>query len=58
MKCPNCGQELVKRNYRGIQVDTCQACGGTWFDVAEVDQLEDLTFADDTDKKHHGDKSP
>jgi Zn-finger nucleic acid-binding protein len=47
MKCPNCSHELTTENYKGIEVNKCNNCGGMWFDSQEVDQLEDTVFNQD-----------
>jgi hypothetical protein len=39
MKCPKCGMDLGTIEYKGIKVDTCGACHGTWFDAGELDQV-------------------
>ena len=50
MKCPNCGSELKKETYLGIEVDRCENCRGMWLDVVELDQLEDQAFNADDQK--------
>jgi Zn-finger nucleic acid-binding protein len=44
MVCPKCGSELKKEIYRGIEVDQCIKCKGMWFDLQELDQLENEAF--------------
>lgn len=39
MKCPKCGMDLTSIEFRGIKLDRCPSCGGTWFDAGEVEQL-------------------
>ena len=39
MKCPKCGMDLHTIDYRGIAIDRCVSCNGTWFDAGELDQL-------------------
>jgi rubrerythrin len=39
MKCPKCGMDLATIEFRGIKLDRCPSCGGTWFDAGEVEQL-------------------
>jgi len=36
MRCPKCGMELEEVELRGVMVDTCFHCGGTFFDEGEV----------------------
>jgi len=50
MKCPQCSSPLSKIDYRGIEVEHCENCGGTWFDTHEIDQLEDTVFDQDDSK--------
>lgn len=39
MKCPKCGLDLHTLEFRGIQLDRCYNCHGTWFDHGEMEQL-------------------
>ena len=39
MKCPKCGMDLTTVEYRGVSIDRCTACGGTFFDAGEIDEL-------------------
>jgi uncharacterized protein len=39
MKCPKCGMDLTKIEMKGIQLDRCVSCGGTWFDAGEMEQM-------------------
>jgi uncharacterized protein len=41
MKCPKCGHDLHSFELRGISLDRCVNCNGTWFDAGEMDQLLD-----------------
>lgn len=43
MKCPKCEAESLRSHRIGeIDVDQCEACGGVWFDLGELDDtLED-----------------
>jgi hypothetical protein len=41
MRCPKDGQELGTIKLRGVTIDTCATCGGTWLDAGELDQLTD-----------------
>jgi hypothetical protein len=34
MHCPKCGMELKEIGVRGVQVDRCFSCNGTWLDAA------------------------
>jgi hypothetical protein len=37
MHCPKCGMDLTEIEFRGIRVDRCFSCEGTWFDAGEVE---------------------
>ena len=51
MKCPKCGNTLVKKFYKGMmEVDCCPNCRGMWLDFDELDRLEDVVFDDDAHK--------
>ena len=39
MKCPKCGNDLQTVQYKGIDVDRCFHCHGTWFDEGELEKL-------------------
>lgn len=39
MRCPKCGMELTHIELRGIEIDRCVTCNGTWFDEGEVEQF-------------------
>lgn len=39
MKCPKCGMDLHTIDYRGLKLDRCVSCSGTWFDAGELDEL-------------------
>lgn len=47
MKCPNCDSNLETKQYKGIEVNQCPKCGGTWFDFKELDDLEDKVLLND-----------
>jgi len=38
MNCPRCGDSLKEDDYDGITVDSCQKCGGVWFDSGELEK--------------------
>lgn len=42
MCCPKCGMELTEIEFRGIRVDKCFSCEGTWFDAGEVEAATNL----------------
>lgn len=37
--CPACGMTLSTLALRGVEVDKCFSCGGTWLDAGELEQL-------------------
>jgi hypothetical protein len=39
MHCPKCGFELGTVEYKGIKIDRCFHCGGTWLDKGELEQV-------------------
>jgi uncharacterized protein len=40
--CPKCGMDLTEIEFRGIRVDRCFVCEGTWFDAGEVEAATHL----------------
>jgi len=39
MRCPKCGMELKEITIRGVEVDRCFSCNGTWLDEGELEKL-------------------
>jgi Zn-finger nucleic acid-binding protein len=39
MKCPDCQSPLTVLEVGGVEIDHCQACGGTWFDEGELERV-------------------
>jgi len=39
MRCPKCGEGLVKRNLHGVSVDTCPKCQGMWLEKDEMEAI-------------------
>ncbi len=39
MLCPACDSTLSTVTYEGIEVDTCNACGGCWLDADELGSI-------------------
>jgi uncharacterized protein len=39
MRCPKCGMELKEISFRGVEVDRCFSCNGTWLDEGELEKL-------------------
>jgi uncharacterized protein len=39
MRCPKCGMELKPISFRGIEVDRCFSCDGTWLDEGELEKV-------------------
>jgi Zn-finger nucleic acid-binding protein len=37
--CPQCGEPLVTFELEGIETDHCVACGGTWLDAGELEEI-------------------
>lgn len=42
MDCPRCKTSLTAVTYEGVEVDTCQGCGGEWLDAGELKQINDI----------------
>ncbi len=40
--CPECGQPLVAFELRGVEIDHCVDCGGTWLDAGELETITEL----------------
>ena len=38
MNCPRCGDSLKQENYDEVVIDTCDKCGGVWFDSGELEK--------------------
>jgi hypothetical protein len=39
MHCPKCGFNLEPVTFRGLRVDKCYHCNGTWLDAGELESL-------------------
>ena len=39
MRCPKCGMELKTINFKGMELDRCFHCNGTWLDSGELEKL-------------------
>lgn len=39
MRCPKCGMALEAVTLKGVQIDRCYSCNGTWLDEGELEQL-------------------
>ena len=39
MKCPKCGFDLETVRFRGLAIDKCFQCNGTWLDAGELETL-------------------
>ena len=39
MKCPKCGFDLKAIQFKGLTIDKCFHCNGTWLDSGELDSL-------------------
>ena len=44
MDCPRCHVQLDVTDLKGIEIDRCPQCKGTWLDHPELDQLEDTVL--------------
>jgi Zn-finger nucleic acid-binding protein len=43
--CPGCGAPLIIFELHGVEVDYCPACGGTWLDAGELEQIAAVSGA-------------
>ena len=41
-QCPVCREPLVALELRGVEIDYCPTCGGTWLDPGELEQITHL----------------
>jgi uncharacterized protein len=39
LDCPKCDGKLVETDLEKVKIDTCQKCGGVWFDAGELAQV-------------------
>jgi uncharacterized protein len=39
MRCPKCGFDLQPVKFKGLTVDKCFHCNGTWLDAGELETL-------------------
>ena len=39
MHCPKCGMTLHTIKFRGVEVDRCFSCHGTWLDHGELEKI-------------------
>lgn len=40
--CPVCGEPMIALELEGVEIDHCVACGGTWLDGGELEQIAEL----------------
>lgn len=39
MRCPKCGFELEPIRFKGLTIDKCFQCNGSWLDAGELEAL-------------------
>lgn len=39
LKCPVCGQTLVRVTFRGVDIHLCYSCRGVWLDAGQLERL-------------------
>ncbi|HKA87403.1 MAG TPA: zf-TFIIB domain-containing protein [Haliangiales bacterium] len=39
MRCPKCGMELREIAFKGVKIDRCFNCHGTWLDHGELERV-------------------
>jgi Zn-finger nucleic acid-binding protein len=44
-RCPACREPLVAGEMEGLEIDYCAACGGTWLDAGELEQIAERAGA-------------
>jgi uncharacterized protein len=42
MKCPNCSHGLRPAQYEGINIESCDSCGGQWLDALELGDITNI----------------
>lgn len=42
MKCPSCQSYLRSIVYEGIEIESCDRCGGEWLDSDEIKKITDI----------------
>ena len=40
--CPDCHEPLIAFELKGIEIDHCLSCGGTWLDAGELEMIAGL----------------
>ena len=45
-KCPACDEPLVVLELRGVEIDHCLECSGTWLDAGELEAIAERAGAD------------
>lgn len=43
LNCPSCKKVMDRREVKGVRLDTCTPCDGTWFDTGEIGVVFGLT---------------
>lgn len=46
MKCPDCTDKLIQNQFKGVLVESCEKCNGTWFDRDELTKAKNNTDED------------
>jgi Zn-finger nucleic acid-binding protein len=46
MICPACKNQMVALEYKQVELDYCNSCGGVWFDNTELELLMNLLNLD------------
>ncbi len=60
LPCPRCAEEarLYEVEYRGILIDVCVRCEGSWYDIGELDALVQTTREDASSGSFQPSKPP
>ena len=49
MQCPKCAQTMENVNFHDVEFNRCINCGGMWFDMLELKELQQLEDSDQID---------
>jgi len=58
--CPVCKKKMVEKEYEGVPIDICPACGGVWLDKDELNEIikrREVKFSEEEKKSVEPEKS-
>lgn len=50
MNCPKCGGAMQVTSFSGIDIDRCTRCRGLWFDLLELEDLQQIDGSESIDQ--------